>query len=138
MDKKKSIILSFMELAKEAGSMNEVTIKEVAIKAGIGKGTVYEYFSSKEEIIVSVIDFVIGMMMDLYLIDDGYEELGFNDSLRKYIANAYEASKSVSQIMTLQHDQIANNVKMQEIKDIVFKKIADFQNQNLKIFKDNI
>jgi len=39
-------------------------IAEVAKEAGIGKGTVYEYFRSKEEIFHAIVDSVMGDMVD--------------------------------------------------------------------------
>ncbi|MDP6593244.1 MAG: helix-turn-helix domain-containing protein, partial [Candidatus Marinimicrobia bacterium] len=38
-------------------------IADVAKEAGIGKGTVYEYFRSKEEIFSAIEDSVMGEMM---------------------------------------------------------------------------
>jgi len=54
MDKRQLITLSYMELLNEKGSINDVPIREVAVKANIGKGTIYEYFKSKEEILYSI------------------------------------------------------------------------------------
>ena len=39
------------ELFMEGADINNLTVSEITARAGIGKGTAYEYFSSKEDII---------------------------------------------------------------------------------------
>ncbi|MEA3287246.1 MAG: TetR/AcrR family transcriptional regulator [Candidatus Marinimicrobia bacterium] len=39
-------------------------IADIAVKAGIGKGTVYEYFRSKDEIFHSIVDTLMGDLVD--------------------------------------------------------------------------
>lgn len=48
--KKEDIILAALKVFAEKGLSNS-TIKEIADRAGIGKGTIYEYFKDKNEII---------------------------------------------------------------------------------------
>ncbi|QVK21222.1 TetR/AcrR family transcriptional regulator [Mycoplasmatota bacterium] len=138
MNKKRKIIYSFMELIKDKGSVSDVTIKEVAAKAGIGKGTIYEYFSSKDEIVTSVIDYVIGSMMEAFLINEGYQNLSYEESLRRYIENIAIGSRKVSEIIAVQESLIPGNLKLIDVKKIIFEKLIDFQKQNLGIFKENV
>ena len=49
-EKKRYIAKSTCELFVQKGYVN-ITISEIAKVAGVGKGTIYEYFKSKEEII---------------------------------------------------------------------------------------
>lgn len=42
-------------LLEEGRNINTLTVSEITEKAGIGKGTAYEYFKSKEEMIVKAI-----------------------------------------------------------------------------------
>ena len=42
-------------LLREGADLNNVTVAEIAAKAGIGKGTIYEYFSNKEEMIAEAL-----------------------------------------------------------------------------------
>ena len=58
VQKKKDIALSCKELFIEKG-INKVTIAEVAKTAGVGKGTIYEYFKNKEEIIFEIANILI-------------------------------------------------------------------------------
>jgi len=53
-DKRKLIIDAGMELIRENGYAS-TRIIDIANRAGIGKGTVYAYFSSKEEILVAIL-----------------------------------------------------------------------------------
>ncbi|MBP1561519.1 MAG: TetR/AcrR family transcriptional regulator [Oscillospiraceae bacterium] len=48
--KKQLIIGALHDLIAAGSSPESVTVSEIASKAGIGKGTIYEYFSCKEEI----------------------------------------------------------------------------------------
>jgi AcrR family transcriptional regulator len=52
--KRRDIAVACTELLLEKG-MKNLTITEIAKIAGIGKGTVYDYFSNKEEIVFEII-----------------------------------------------------------------------------------
>jgi TetR/AcrR family acrAB operon transcriptional repressor len=52
--KRRDIAVACTELLLEKGIKN-LTITEIAKSAGIGKGTVYDYFSNKEEIVFEII-----------------------------------------------------------------------------------
>lgn len=43
----------------EGGDVNNISVSAITKKAGIGKGTAYEYFESKEDILISAIVFYI-------------------------------------------------------------------------------
>ncbi len=53
--KKRDIALACKSLILEKG-INNITVSEVAKSAGIGKGTVYEYFKDKNEIIFELVN----------------------------------------------------------------------------------
>lgn len=50
MGKRESILISAFNIFSEKG-FHMTKIEEIARQAGVGKGTVYEYFSSKEELL---------------------------------------------------------------------------------------
>jgi AcrR family transcriptional regulator len=56
--KRRTIALSCRELFVSK-NMSSVTISEIAKVAGVGKGTLYEYFKSKEEIIFELVDILL-------------------------------------------------------------------------------
>ena len=53
-EKKKLIVNAALQVIKSKG-FAEATVEEIATIAKIGKGTVYEYFSSKEEIVQKLV-----------------------------------------------------------------------------------
>lgn len=54
IQKRKDIALSCVELFTQSG-INDLTISQVAQAAGVGKGTIYEYFRNKEEIVFEIL-----------------------------------------------------------------------------------
>lgn len=53
-EKRRNIALSCRELLLEHG-INSLTIAQIAETAGVGKGTIYEYFENKEDIVFEII-----------------------------------------------------------------------------------
>ncbi len=53
--KVKATYQAIVQLFREGIDLNNLTVSEITGKAGIGKGTVYEYFSNKEEMIAGAI-----------------------------------------------------------------------------------
>jgi len=53
-EKRRNIALSCRELLLEYG-INSLTISQIAKTAGVGKGTIYEYFENKEDIVFEII-----------------------------------------------------------------------------------
>ena len=64
--RKRQIALGALDLFAKKG-LEGTSISEVAKQAGIGKGTVYEYFSSKEELILTAFMGWLEQMMDTEL-----------------------------------------------------------------------
>ncbi len=58
VEKRRNIALSCSELLLENGIKN-LTISQLAKTAGIGKGTIYEYFKNKEDIVFEIIKALI-------------------------------------------------------------------------------
>jgi len=58
VQKKKDIALSCKELFVE-NSINDLTIAQVAKSAGVGKGTIYEYFKNKEDIVFEIVNILL-------------------------------------------------------------------------------
>lgn len=53
--KEKAIYDAVIDLFEEGADLNNLTVAEITKKAGIGKGTAYEYFSDKEEMIAKAL-----------------------------------------------------------------------------------
>jgi AcrR family transcriptional regulator len=61
--KRREIAAAAMSVFAERG-FEATSVREVAEKAGIGKGTIYEYFSSKEEIIAASVQMWMESMIE--------------------------------------------------------------------------
>ncbi|MCM1145944.1 MAG: TetR/AcrR family transcriptional regulator [Clostridium sp.] len=55
LPKEKAIYQAVVELFEEGADLNSLTVSEITKRAGIGKGTAYEYFSDKEEMIAKAL-----------------------------------------------------------------------------------
>lgn len=53
--KEEAIYDAVLELFHEGADLNTLTVAEITGRAGIGKGTAYEYFSNKEEMIAKAL-----------------------------------------------------------------------------------
>ena len=53
--KRREIALSCVDLIHDIG-IRKLTVAQVAIAAGIGKGTIYEYFENKDDIVFEIIN----------------------------------------------------------------------------------
>lgn len=54
-EKEISVFNGVMVLSKEGKKIYNITVQDIANAAGVGKGTLYEYFSSKEEILINTL-----------------------------------------------------------------------------------
>lgn len=59
-DKIIAIYSAIEELTAEGADLSSMRVCDIAAKAGIGKGTTYEYFSSKEEMLVKAMVYLVG------------------------------------------------------------------------------
>lgn len=58
VDKKTLIFDAVLHLINERRNINGIKVSEIAERANIGKGTVYEYFDSKEQLIAQAIAYM--------------------------------------------------------------------------------
>lgn len=76
--KKQLIIGALHDLIVDGSSPESVTVSQIAAKAGIGKGTIYEYFSCKEEIfkeaVITASVFHLKNMFSILESCEGYKE----------------------------------------------------------------
>lgn len=54
-DKEETILSAAFEVFSENGFTN-ASMKDIAVRAGLGKGTLYEYFQNKEDLFLQVVD----------------------------------------------------------------------------------
>lgn len=95
-DKHLKILMAAKEVFEEEG-YHEAKISEIAKRAGIGKGTVYEYFKSKQSLFEEMV---------IFLIDMGFDTL---DSKIKEKDNAIDKLKVIVEIekeISLNHGKL--------------------------------
>ena len=102
-DKRRMILDASLELIREKG-FEGTRIIDIANRAGIGKGTVYSYFSSKEEVVAtSVKDLVDRDFREVY---DQVEQAGdFETKLRLFVRIHYALLQQYGPFMILFAEQ---------------------------------
>lgn len=63
-EKKRALLESTLSLLRLGADPHEMTVAEIASSAGIGKGTVYEYFKSKESLISAAMYYNLRLLSD--------------------------------------------------------------------------
>ena len=61
-DKVIAIYHAVEDFVAEGAQLSDMRISDIAKRAGIGKGTTYEYFTSKEELVVKAMVYLVGTM----------------------------------------------------------------------------
>ena len=87
VQKKRDIALSCTGLFIEKG-INSVTMAEVAKTAGVGKGTVYEYFKNKEEIIFEIANILIQRNEEKLFVEIA-NTVSTKDKIKKFSSTFY-------------------------------------------------
>jgi AcrR family transcriptional regulator len=83
-DKEVKIYYAVGELIKEGRDISTLKISEISARAGIGKGTTYEYFQSKEELISKAMFFLMFVCVRSIL-EITFEEGCFKDKFYKIL-----------------------------------------------------
>lgn len=141
MNKKERIILSSIEFMKSGISYSNIKIKDIAEKADIGKGTIYEYFNSKEDIFFKSIIYIVDILIDKT--DKMYSVGKFEDLFLKNIYMYNELVKEYKSIITLfifdmntfsisNENMLEINAKIDVLKSLILKKF----HENIKIAID--
>jgi len=63
-DKREKILRAVLELFLENGA-GSLKVSRIAAKADVGKGTVYEYFNSKEDMFIGAVEYGLGLMAEM-------------------------------------------------------------------------
>ena len=94
--KRSDIACSCMELLLEHGIKN-LTISQIAKTAGVGKGTIYEYFENKEDIVFEIITmFITEHEKKLFEITD--QNISTKDKLFHFFYMIHEDENSNKQL----------------------------------------
>lgn len=84
-DKQTAVYEGVLKLLHAGADLYAVTVAEIAAAAGIGKGTVYDYFTSKEEIIAGAVAYCVEK--SLFAVNRVFENTqGFREKFMKLLA----------------------------------------------------
>ncbi len=87
-EKRRQIAMACEELLLEHGIRN-ITISQIAKTAGVGKGTIYEYFANKEEIVFEIMSlFIVKHTHNLQLIIDS--DIGMKEKLVMFFTRIFD------------------------------------------------
>lgn len=89
------------DFIREQRDISTIKVSDITAKAGIGKGTAYEYFSSKDEIIANALMFEYGQKMQM-LAASAFEPDDFKSRCYKimdWIKDNKEYNQMFSQLM---------------------------------------
>ena len=136
-EKKDQILEAALQVFAKKG-FAKATINEIAAASGIGKGTVYEYFSNKEEIVDQSFGFFIR-----------HFEIGFQEILiqpvpgREKIVRILDVFISAIDshsldLMELMFDYWSEGIKNRESRGLLFNEMNRFYRSYREIFADII
>jgi AcrR family transcriptional regulator len=95
-EKRSNIACSCMEILLQYGIKN-LTISQIAKTAGVGKGTIYEYFDNKEDIVFEIITmFIVAHEQKLQEITD--QNISTKDKLFHFFYMIHEDENSKKQL----------------------------------------
>lgn len=138
IDKKTLIYNAVLEIIKERGFSPKIRISDIAEKANIGKGTVYEYFDNKDEILGgAIISFIDGLMQKT-LYEDSEKELDFKSSLKEIIEKVLDTVRKNYNIQSLFLSQNIGSMLSMEMKKKIFTRLEEVKLSYGKVFKDII
>jgi len=116
----------------------KTTINDIAAAAGIGKGTVYEYFSTKEEIIDQSFGFFI-RHLELGFQEVLIQEIPAREKLILILGGFSHAMDSDSQeLLELMFDYWSEGIKNRDSKGLLFDEMNKFYHSYREIFADVI
>lgn len=116
----------------------KTTITDIARTAGIGKGTVYEYFSTKEEIINHTFEYFVHSL-ELDFAQVLISELGPAEKLEQIFNGFADFLDSDSRdMMELMFDLWSESIKGKDSKSLIYTEMSKFYQAYREIFADII
>lgn len=105
-DPPRKVVLMYqavVDMVNEGADVNNMKVADITTRAGIGKGTAYEYFSTKEEIITRALLYEmmksIGFMESVAYSEEGFERKVYR--LLDYGAEHYHKGRTIFQILKI-------------------------------------
>ena len=119
-DKMEKLLQAAAQVISEKGYAN-AKISEIAETAGIGKGTVYEYFSSKEALLEGLLQYILERSMQEFgSIDPSSPPL---KNIRLMVGNGLQMMEKMGNLITLTFDFWA--IAFKDTESRVYKMMQD-------------
>ena len=96
--KKEKVLEAVFDAVIETGGISGITVSEIARRAGIGKGSVYMYFASKDQMIFEAAKYLVESTMERitkFPIDEGK---GFKENMISFLCEHINAMKKYSSV----------------------------------------
>ena len=113
--KEKAIYQAVMELFEEGADLSSLTVAEITGRAGIGKGTAYEYFSDKEEMIAGAL-FYNGISFIRQIYEGLSKEKNLNDKVNFVLLAMEQQMTKANCILRLIHIMSDNSMISQRMR----------------------
>ncbi len=137
VEKKSQIMMAAITLFAQKG-FEKTTINDISKEAGIGKGTVYEYFQNKEEMINESFHFFLSHM------ELGHEAILEQDTMasdkmkRILLSFANIVTPETEGLMNMMFQFWGEAMRSQDTKNIIFHEMKKFYSQYRSLFADLI
>ena len=116
-DKIIAIYRAIGDLVAEGADISSMRVSDIAEKAGIGKGTTYEYFSSKEEMVIKAMIYLVDSMVKRIL--SQMEKLeSFRDKFIMLLDEMEEKAKQRACILKYLH-MLSDMNLCQQMRDVL-------------------
>ena len=136
-EKRSNIACSCKEILLEHGIKN-LTISQIAKTAGVGKGTIYEYFENKEDIVFEIITmFISEHEKKLYELTD--QNINTKDKLFHFF-NMLDEDENCDQQLNIYREFLAISITngTQEMVDFNIKRRGKFTDILGQIMKEGV
>ncbi len=122
--KEQAIYDAVFALFWEGTDLNELTVAEITRKAGIGKGTAYEYFSDKEEMIAKALFYHTSKFCSR-VYERAKSEEDLSHKIMKILLCMEQEVGETSCIIRLIHTLTDNSLVGKKLKELIESKAAD-------------
>lgn len=115
---KRELILDAMQELMSASCVSSISVQEIAQKAGIGKGSIYYYFSSKNEIIEAVIERSYSRVLDEGRVLAASQDMDVFEKMKIIYQACLDSS------MELKRQEAMNSFNEQQQSALIHQKFA--------------
>lgn len=140
-DVMEKVCKAVLELIKhEDVTFEKLKISDIAKRANIGKGTVYEYFKSKEQVITESLLYVLREFGEVFDSEPGIEGANFHERLIEIIKKIFyflEDNKKLSYMFFTGSANITFSSDMKVIMMTEMTKIRDKVNKFFSVLFEN-